>query len=232
MNKPFSIKKIIKIFGIVLLVFFMLLMLFTTLTVVIRDERQMSPWGVGVFVIASGSMEPEVPVGSVIVVTAVPVDTIKEKDVVSYLVGREVITHRVVGIAESDGELTFTTRGDNNNTDDPPVGQDRVIGRVVFTIPGNNLLIRMFQNSTYIGPLVISIGGALCIFGVISSIKKGKPSEKGNQSQEDEKTEEDTLPDDDIQDDIQLEDIIPDFGSKSDDNQRSEENAQPEDDIS
>jgi len=45
------------------------------------------------------------------------------------------VIHRVVEVQGSGPGLVFTTRGDNNNTDDGPVSLDRYLGKVILTVP-------------------------------------------------------------------------------------------------
>jgi signal peptidase len=84
------------------------------------------------FVVLSGSMEPALSPGDVVIVDAsVPV---KIGDVITYRTGADTVptTHRVVGVQDSG----YETKGDaNENADAGVVGPEAVIGRVVLTIP-------------------------------------------------------------------------------------------------
>jgi len=83
------------------------------------------------FVVLSGSMEPELSPGDVVIVDAsVPVRT---GDIITYAAGDGApTTHRVVGV--TDGR--YETKGDaNENVDAGTVGPESVLGRVVLVIP-------------------------------------------------------------------------------------------------
>ena len=83
------------------------------------------------YVVLSGSMEPALSPGDVVIVDAsAPVSV---GDVITYQTGDSVpTTHRVVG--ERDGG--YETKGDaNENVDAGLVNPDAVIGRTVITIP-------------------------------------------------------------------------------------------------
>jgi signal peptidase len=83
------------------------------------------------FVILSGSMEPAVSPGDVVIVDAsAPVEV---GDVITFDDGKEIpTTHRVIGV--EDGQ--YLTQGDANpNPDGAPIPPDAVLGRVTFTIP-------------------------------------------------------------------------------------------------
>ncbi|MFB6069252.1 MAG: signal peptidase I [Halobacterium sp.] len=116
---------------------------FTLLVVVLVGVFvvQAAPGVVGAeesYVVMSGSMEPEISPGDVVVVKSVPADQIERGDVVTFLRERSSrpVTHRVVGVLERDGGLAFRTKGDANEDPDPtPVPSQNVVGEVWFVIP-------------------------------------------------------------------------------------------------
>lgn len=85
--------------------------------------------------VLSGSMEPGIPVGSIVVASPVDTSEIKVNDIVTYRIdSTTLVTHRVIAINE--GERTFTTKGDANETEDAsPVPYENVVGRVKFHLP-------------------------------------------------------------------------------------------------
>jgi len=97
------------------------------------------------YVVVSSSMEPTFDAGAVVIVNSVSPESIQQGDIVTYREGeKEVIkdgkvnriTHRVVGVSESEGAPVFTTKGDANDAPDPqPVPASAVIGQVAFSIP-------------------------------------------------------------------------------------------------
>lgn len=93
-------------------------------------------FGIRIYGVVTGSMTPAYPVGGVVYVKAVNADSLQVGDVITYRMGTDtdyVMTHRIVEI--SDG--FFTTKGDANEVEDPePVSYDRVVGEVVFFLPG------------------------------------------------------------------------------------------------
>jgi signal peptidase len=91
--------------------------------------------GVHPTLIASGSMEPSISIGDVAVIQGVPIETIKEGDVIAFRQNGLIIVHRVKKIENNEGEITFITQGDNNNTQDPPVPAQNVDGKVVMKLP-------------------------------------------------------------------------------------------------
>ena len=179
------IKKILKTAGLIVLILILLLTVVVVLSTVFQDERHMSPWGTGFFIIGSGSMEPNIPTGSIFMVKSVPQDKISVDDVLTFLATdwRTVVTHRVREINEDDGTYFYTTRGDANDTDDPPVRYERVIGRVVFVIPGSDFLILLLGNAHYLGIAVIALGFILCSSAVINGARKKAKKNKEEQEE-------------------------------------------------
>jgi signal peptidase len=82
------------------------------------------------YVIVSGSMEPTIPVGSIVYDEVVPVEDLQVGDVITFVPPPEYdiddpVTHRIYSITvageDSDvpGRLIFRTKGDNNPEVDP-----------------------------------------------------------------------------------------------------------------
>lgn len=104
---------------------------------------------VPVAVIASDSMVPTLKRGDVVLIRAVPPESVKPGDVIAF---NKVVTtirkpseekswpitvHRVLGVYEGwDGRLYFRTKGDANRSPDPwYVPQDGLLGVVVGKLP-------------------------------------------------------------------------------------------------
>ena len=168
------IKKFLSITLVTILVAIMLVMAVTVLGIILKDEKQLSPWGTGFFVVVTGSMEPVIPVGSIIIANAVSADSIVEGDIIVFLAndGQTVITHRVVDISVEDEGYVFVTRGDGNKTNDPPINYERVIGRVFYIIHGNSRITSLFKNANNIGIVIISAGLAICFASIVGSLLK------------------------------------------------------------
>lgn len=56
---------------------------------------------------------------------------VRRGDVIVFRCNGNLIAHRVLRIYESDGKLTFITKGDNVSQCDPPVSANAIIGRVL-----------------------------------------------------------------------------------------------------
>ncbi len=122
-------KKIIPALCNVLGILILLLVIASCLPVTV--PRMM---GYEIYNVVSGSMEPELPVGSVIYVSEEEPEEVKDGDIIAFWSKDSVITHRVVENRIVEGE--FVTKGDANEAEDMnAVPYDRLIGRVERHIP-------------------------------------------------------------------------------------------------
>lgn len=93
-------------------------------------------FGLQVYAVLSGSMEPTYHVGSIIYVKSVDPSEIKVGDPITFVMNEQltVATHRVVRIDTENS--SFYTKGDaNDDPDAAPVHFNNLLGKPVFTIP-------------------------------------------------------------------------------------------------
>lgn len=85
--------------------------------------------------VLSGSMEPTIPVGSLVCVdTKIDAGELENGDVITYRMGNGTfVTHRLLRKDEENRKLI--TRGDANDVEDGPVDYGQLYGRVKFHIP-------------------------------------------------------------------------------------------------
>ena len=89
-------------------------------------------------VVGSGSMRPLMNTGDVAIIINVPIDAIKQGDIIQFRAkdGHFTIMHRVVEIKHEGNTKLFVTKGDANKDIDPePVHPSQITGKVVFVIP-------------------------------------------------------------------------------------------------
>ncbi len=116
-----------------------------------------------------GDKEDSFSGGDLIFIKMVEAEEIKEGDVISFFDpqgnGMSVVTHRVVGIINEDGKISFETKGDTNNAVDAvPVPEENLIG--VYTgihIVGAGSVAMFMQTTTglivcVVLPLILLIG--------------------------------------------------------------------------
>ena len=96
-------------------------------------------WGIRPVVVISGSMDPTLPVGSMVFIRTVPAAGVHPGDIVTVRRqdgGTGLITHRVVAAATSRGVTTLRLRGDANAVEDPAPYRTTTVGRFLFDVPG------------------------------------------------------------------------------------------------
>ena len=87
------------------------------------------PFGVGVSVVLSGSMEPTLSVGDLLIIHEA--ESYAEGEVVVFQSGGMAIVHRIISM---DGD-TVVTQGDANNAADAPIPVEAISGRVTAVLP-------------------------------------------------------------------------------------------------
>ncbi len=102
--------------------------------------------GYEAYEVVSGSMEPEIPVGSVIYVKAARPEEVREGDIIVFQKNGSVITHRVVEIHSEERE--FITKGDANQAKDvTPTPYDSLIGKEALHLPLVGVLMTMLSGT-------------------------------------------------------------------------------------
>ena len=107
------------------------------LTVNVLSIFEIPLFGIRVYKVASGSMEPYLKVDDLVFIKKS--DDYYIDDIVTYKKEGNYITHRVTYI---DDEYVIT-RGDTNNIEDEPISRDDVVGKVIFRV-------RLFGLTNYI----------------------------------------------------------------------------------
>ena len=96
-------------------------------------------------VIESGSMEPTLHVGDLVIIRGVSPGEVKQGDIIVFrarFLGGSLTVHRVIRIIHLDNVTLYRTKGDANFLPDPAVysglgsvSEDDVVGKVIVRIP-------------------------------------------------------------------------------------------------
>lgn len=97
------------------------------------------PFGVGMAVVLSGSMEPAMSVGDLIIVRET--DDFQVGDAIVFESAGEMIVHRIVMMNEN----MIVTQGDANNVPDEPIDYEAVKGKVLVCIPWIGHVAQFFK---------------------------------------------------------------------------------------
>ena len=187
----------------VVVIFFVIFLLFCMFQMKGLSANGIALGGFRAFLIQTMSMEPEYPVGSVVVAKSVPVETLKEGDVISFRVGQGglVLTHRIVDIERfEDGYYMITTKGDTNleNDRDKVDGRD-VFGIIIMCIPKLGLMLNWLRSIWGLLLLVILpaglviVGESVRLTKVIKEEKEKKRAEEALNSDADSEPEGEVL---------------------------------------
>lgn len=85
--------------------------------------------------VASESMRPEFTIGDVLVIKKCSANDVMVGDVIQYRLEEYTVVHRVVEKIENNGDVIFTTKGDNNNSPDArTVKEEQLIGKAILKI--------------------------------------------------------------------------------------------------
>ena len=131
------------------------------------------------YVVLTASMTPAIAPGDVVIVDSVPARDVAVGDVIVFeqRAGDPIpITHRVIDVERpADGPPSFRTKGDaNEDADLSSVTPDRVIGRVVFTIPLIGHVIQFVGTPVGFVALVVLPLGLLVVSEVAGLLRAGR----------------------------------------------------------
>ena len=157
-----KIKKIIKIMAVIIIVALAGLILLT-----LAPESG----GYKALVVTSGSMEPAVPVGSMVFIKNSGI--IQKNDIITFRMGtdtKSLTTHRVVDIREVRGKIMYQTKGDAvKEPDIELVPAERVTGSMIFSIPFIGFPFAFGKTQMGVVMLVI-IPAAIIVYEELKSI--------------------------------------------------------------
>jgi signal peptidase I len=90
-------------------------------------------------IVRSGSMEPAIRTGDLVVTKTVHPTEVNEGDVITFSDPTRsgvLVTHRAQTIAEQGGRLAFVTKGDSNGgVEEWSIDKNGTVGRLMFTFP-------------------------------------------------------------------------------------------------
>ena len=135
--KETKAKKVVnKIIGIVLNILLIIVTLiilvgiYYLVQIKVFNNDYANIFGYTFFEVATGSMADTIEIGDVVIVELTK--DVRKNDIIVYKEEENFITHRLIEIDEN-GE--FITKGDANNTEDKPVNETQVLGKVTYIIP-------------------------------------------------------------------------------------------------
>ncbi len=141
-----------KIFSVATSVFLVIAILFCGLVMFqISTAGYVTLFGCSFFRVATDSMEPELPVGSIIISKKTDIEDIEVGDIISFksresYMSGQIVTHRVVDIKEIDGEICLVSRGDSNNSvDGYYVTSENLVGKIIYVIKQGGFITTLYS---------------------------------------------------------------------------------------
>ena len=130
------------------------------------------------YTILTGSMEPELPPGELVVVRPVDPAAVAVGQVVTYQLesGKPaVVTHRVVSVAVTGGgERVFTLQGDANPAPDPdPVRAEQLRGALWYHVPLAGYL-NLWLTGEWRGLVTAAVAGLLLVYAALMWLKAAR----------------------------------------------------------
>jgi signal peptidase len=138
--------------------------------------------------VLTGSMEPTIMPGDLIVVEGVQSDSAKENLKIGNIISYEpkaddptLITHRIVAKGSGVSGNYFITQGDNNNAKDAPVYMKQVVGKYLYKLPKLGYLTQWLGGSKRGAVMILGI--ALILFGIYRVVF-GRKDKKAREAEE------------------------------------------------
>ena len=144
------VKKTLK--GLVIILIIIEVVLMSFIMIFKMSGKNPTLFGYQFYVIVSPSMEPELSVGDVILSKKYKGQPIEKGDIITFL-GREgslegkVVTHQVIEVEETNGELSITTKGLANNIEDPSITQSDVLSIMKYKTVGFGFIYRLMSST-------------------------------------------------------------------------------------
>ena len=142
-----------------------------------------------VLTVLSGSMEPSIKTGSVVIVKSV--DKYKIGDVITFGAKTKIktpVTHRIYDIKVVEGKVFYITKGDANDAPDlKEISQKEIIGKVLFSVPYLGYAVETAKKPIGFMSIII-VPAVLIIYDefrkIIREVQKSRQKAKINRSKD------------------------------------------------
>ncbi len=183
-----GLRRVVNILGMIFLGLLLLVIVILVVFIVQTGTAGRVPtiFGYQISVCLSNSMRPTIEQGSLIFTRYINPEEVREDDIIIFRDNSDVTAytiHRVTMVNQAAG-LSYTTKGDANETDDPvPVPAEMVIGKFHAALPYAGYLFSFAQS--ILGMVLIYAAAILFIFNGLRGVFKlllGNPSRAGSQT--------------------------------------------------
>ncbi len=161
--------KVLKTLGQVVL--FAILIFFILLNILSMNNKSL--FGFRIYRVISGSMQPALQIGDVIIIKEA--NNYAEKDIITYDNGLTTITHRIKSINGDE----IITEGDANDAPDKPITKDRILGKYFFRISTFSVFSIMLTGKT-IYLIMMLVLFAIVLFAIIDRVTRNIEYRRNN----------------------------------------------------
>ena len=161
--------KVLKTLGQVVL--FVILIFFILLNILSMNNKSL--FGFRIYRVISGSMQPALQIGDVIIIKKA--NNYAEKDIITYDNGLTTITHRIKSINGDE----IVTEGDANDAPDQPITKDRILGKYFFRISTFSVFSIMLTGKT-IYLIMVLVLFAILLFAISDRVTRNLEYRRNN----------------------------------------------------
>lgn len=181
-NQTRTSRKILNSIGILICLFLVAIIIINGTMIVksyIHPDKVPDFLGYKPFIVLSGSMEPTILTGDIVLIKEAVPENISENDIITFRTGQDAdtaVTHRVTEIRVEDGATSFLTRGDANiGQDASEVTMDMLEGKYVGRIGGIGHFAIFLQTPVGLLAFVVT---PLCLFIVYDIVARNRQSRR------------------------------------------------------
>ena len=152
--------------------------LFVLLTVVMTPSGQVPQvMGFSILQVLTGSMEPTIPEGSMLLIQETDPKSLQPGDIISFFspdpsLDGALNTHRIQQVVAEGDTLEFITKGDANFLEDQqPVAAQQVVGKVIFISPTLGKFVRLISNPLVFGLAILLPLAAMLIANLVRAMR-------------------------------------------------------------
>ena len=127
MKNLFKIAKNILLKIIVILL--VIILVYILYSKYIEKNKVTKIFGYGFLVVLTGSMEPEINSGELVVVREGEYEV---NDVITYETENLLVTHRIIEKNIVNGKIEYICKGDANNENDLKISENQIQGKVIY----------------------------------------------------------------------------------------------------
>lgn len=173
-------KKVLKILGNVIFALLIVVIGFFAFFA-IRSAVTGNSSDSSLLVVLSGSMEPAMPTGALVLVQPVKTENLAVNDIITFASADgdgQLVTHRIVEINNQE-QLSFSTKGDANDVIDPQtVLASAVVGKVNIVIPYVGYVVNFAKTRLGLLVLVIIPGALIALWEIRKLFQYSKQLDK------------------------------------------------------